>query len=167
MHFASNTTAVSVNRNYILRRSHGLKAIPHSFPPTITSSTTTSKMRLEYSTLKLLVAIFSLTTGSIGQTPPPLPATGVCTSGGTPAPRYPLNVASGWRVGAVLSGLRSPRGITMDKEGHLLIVQRGLGISAHTLGPDGCITATKLVVNQTDLNHGIEVSPDGAILYAR
>jgi hypothetical protein len=55
----------------------------------------------------------------------------------------------------------------LDTEGHLLVVQRGMGVSAHTLGADGCVTASKTVISQSDLNHGIAVSADGKMLYAR
>jgi hypothetical protein len=55
----------------------------------------------------------------------------------------------------------------MDQAGNLLVVQSRTGISIHTLGPDGCVTGSKTLVSQTDLNHGIEVSPDGKKLYAR
>jgi glucose/arabinose dehydrogenase len=55
----------------------------------------------------------------------------------------------------------------MDKEGNLLVVESRKGISVHTLGADGCVVQSKLLVNQTDLNHGIQVTPDGKTLLAR
>jgi len=38
--------------------------------------------------------------------------------------------------------------------------------SRHTMGADGCITATKMLVSLNSLNHGLAMSNDGKTLYA-
>jgi hypothetical protein len=53
----------------------------------------------------------------------------------------------------------------MDSKGQLLIVQRGLGITGHTLDSNGCVASSKTIISNTVLNHGIDVL-DGK-LYAR
>ncbi|KAH6903269.1 hypothetical protein BKA70DRAFT_1404253 [Coprinopsis sp. MPI-PUGE-AT-0042] len=83
--------------------------------------------------------------------------TGSFSCPGAPVPSYVMNVASGWKVAPVLGGLRSPRGVIMDSRGQLLVVQRGLGITGHTLDSNGCVTSSKTIVANTVLNHGIDV----------
>jgi glucose/arabinose dehydrogenase len=74
--------------------------------------------------------------------------------------------APGWKAVKVAGGLTQPRGVRFDSVGNLLIVQNGLGITGHSVGPDGCLTAAKTVVAQRNLNHGIFLSNDGKTLYA-
>lgn len=45
------------------------------------------------------------------------------------------------------------------------MLQAGLGLTAHTLGANGCITSSKTVIQMTQLNHGLALSPDGKTLY--
>jgi glucose/arabinose dehydrogenase len=75
--------------------------------------------------------------------------------------------ADGWKATKVAGSLLTPRSVIFDTEGHLLVVESGRGISAHTLdGAGGCVSSSSLVVTQTNLNHGIALSPDGRTLYA-
>lgn len=46
------------------------------------------------------------------------------------------------------------------------MVQNGLGITAHKVGPDGCLGSSKTLITQRNLNHGLVLSPDGKSLYA-
>jgi glucose/arabinose dehydrogenase len=46
------------------------------------------------------------------------------------------------------------------------LVQNGLGITGHTIGPDGCFTSTKTILTQRNLNHAIYFSADGKTLYS-
>ena len=71
-----------------------------------------------------------------------------CSS--TIAPQHAPTVAAGWTAQVVASGLRDPRGIIFDQEGHLLVVQQGYGISSLTLTDDegACVRATG---NATDI----------------
>ena len=82
---------------------------------------------------------------------------------------YPApSLASGYKAQLIAQNLTRPRGIRIDDRDNLLVVQAGVGVSAHSivdLGND-CLSlsSSKLVVNQSDLNHGIEVL--GNTLYA-
>ncbi|EUC31905.1 hypothetical protein COCCADRAFT_38067 [Bipolaris zeicola 26-R-13] len=85
---------------------------------------------------------------------------------GVPNLAFPVNAAKGWRATKVAGGLAQPRGLTFDGAGNLLVVQNGLGISAHRMLANGCLEPSKMVIAQRDLNHGIVFSQDGKILYA-
>jgi glucose/arabinose dehydrogenase len=93
---------------------------------------------------------------------PPIPAS--CT-GAAESSRFKLSSANGWKYTIIASGLSRPRGVLFDSEGHLLILQSGLGLTAHTIGPDGCINSTKTLIQKRELNHGLALSPDGKTLY--
>lgn len=95
-------------------------------------------------------------------TPAVIPAS--CSSAG--APTFPGTLASGWKATKIAGGLTSPRSIQFDSAGNMLVVQSGKGISYHKMGADGCVTSTKMLLSQTNLNHGIALSPDGKTLYA-
>lgn len=84
----------------------------------------------------------------------------------TPELAFPVNVAPGWKVAKVAGGLVQPRGVIIDTDGNLLVVENGLGITAHKIGSDGCLTAGKTVISQKNLNHGIILSHNGNTLYA-
>lgn len=82
---------------------------------------------------------------------------------------YPApSLASGYKAQLIAQNLTNPRGIKFDDQDNLLVIQQGVGVSVHTivdLGNDCLsVSASKLVVNNTDLNHGIEVL--GELLYA-
>ncbi|TFK28249.1 soluble quino protein glucose dehydrogenase [Coprinopsis marcescibilis] len=98
------------------------------------------------------------------QRPPPPSNTVVCAR--APAPSFPVSVASGFRAGPVLGGLTIPRGLTLDSRGNLLIVERGKGVTGHTVDNNGCVTRSRVVIADTDLNHGIGLSEDGTKLFA-
>lgn len=78
--------------------------------------------------------------------------------------------ADGWSYRLVANGLERPRGILLDTEGALLVVDSGVGIVHLTLRDDGgtCLQVTdkKTLVENEDLNHGIALSQDGRTLYA-
>ncbi|EAU83855.1 hypothetical protein CC1G_09524 [Coprinopsis cinerea okayama7 len=96
-------------------------------------------------------------------TPPPQPppSSTFVSCPGAPNPRYPINVVSGWRAVPVLGSLSEPRGITMDTRGNLLVLQRGRGLSGHTLDANGCVTSSKMVIQDSAINHGVDVHPAG------
>ncbi|TFK28294.1 hypothetical protein FA15DRAFT_701183 [Coprinopsis marcescibilis] len=88
--------------------------------------------------------------GVAGQTP--------INCAGAPAPSYAMTVAAGWQSTPVLGRLRSPRGITADSRGNLLVLQRGLGVTGHQVDANGCVVGTsKTIVADTRLNHAIDV----------
>jgi len=80
------------------------------------------------------------------------------------------SVAEGYVARLVANNLTAPRGIKFDNRGTLLVVEQGSGIVALDLIDAGedCLSVStrKNVINDTDLNHGIELSADGATLYA-
>ncbi|KAI3319470.1 soluble quino protein glucose dehydrogenase [Xylariaceae sp. AK1471] len=83
-----------------------------------------------------------------------------------PGPLHPYNTAPGWSYTKVADGLHNPRDLIFDSQGRLLIVQKGVGVSQHSVDANGCITNTRLLVSNADLNHGICLNTDGKTLYA-
>ncbi|KAK0716397.1 soluble quino protein glucose/sorbosone dehydrogenase [Lasiosphaeris hirsuta] len=95
-------------------------------------------------------------------TPLPFPAS---CSGVTARTNYKLSVADGWKYTLIASGLSTPRSVLFDTEGHLLVLQAGLGLTAHSIGADGCISSSKTLIENKQLNHGLALSPDGKTVY--
>ncbi|KAF1912392.1 cellulose binding iron reductase-like protein [Ampelomyces quisqualis] len=87
-----------------------------------------------------------------------------CSGAGNPT--FTGSLAAGWKATKIAGGLTSPRSIQFDSAGNMLVVQSGKGISYHAMGADGCVTSTKMLISQNNLNHGIAMSPDGKTLYA-
>ncbi|KAI1206080.1 uncharacterized protein F4807DRAFT_470490 [Annulohypoxylon truncatum] len=85
---------------------------------------------------------------------------------GIPSPHYPFELAKDWKAAKVADGLHSPRGLALDGEGRLLIVEEGMGISQHTVDTNGCITSSRVLISMPALNHGIYMGSDGGALYA-
>ncbi|PVI00610.1 Auxilliary activities family 12 protein [Periconia macrospinosa] len=108
------------------------------------------------------------TTQSTTPTSIPVPTnTGIPSScAGVSNFHSPVLTANGWKAVKVAGDLTQPRGLAFDSVGHLLVVQNGFGITAHTIGPDGCLTTSKTVIEKRNLNHAIVVSKDGKTLYA-
>jgi hypothetical protein len=98
--------------------------------------------------------------------PGPIQTAMPTTCSGVPALHFSVLTAPGWRAVKVAGGLTQPRGLTFDTEGNLLVIQNGLGITAHKVGSDGCLGSAKTVVTARNLNHGIAISKDGKTLYA-
>ncbi|TRX93512.1 hypothetical protein FHL15_005484 [Xylaria flabelliformis] len=89
----------------------------------------------------------------------------------SPCPNVPdavvrYNTAPGWSYVKVAGGLRRPRDLIFDSQGRLLIVQEGVGLSQHLVNANGCITNTRILISNPDLNHGVCLSVDGNTLYA-
>ncbi|KAK4219826.1 hypothetical protein QBC37DRAFT_271623 [Rhypophila decipiens] len=87
------------------------------------------------------------------------------------SPSYPAPVvAEGYAAQLIISGLTKPRSILFDTKGALLVVESGVGITHITLQDDGntCIGMgnTTTLVDNKELNHGIDLSQDGKTLYA-
>lgn len=53
---------------------------------------------------------------------------GACSNVLTPSYSAPV-VGSGWTAQLVVTGLTKPRGIVWDSNGHLLVVQQGVGLT--------------------------------------
>ncbi|KAB5566712.1 soluble quino protein glucose/sorbosone dehydrogenase [Coniochaeta sp. 2T2.1] len=97
-------------------------------------------------------------------------AASACSSVLTPAYSPLPAIAKGWQAQLVAGGLKKPRSIQFDSAGALLIVDSGKGVLRYTFTDNGatCLTLDKqeLLVNQTNLNHGLGLSTDGKTLYA-
>lgn len=91
----------------------------------------------------------------------PLPAS--CP--GVEAPAFPLVTAEGWKIVKISGEVVRPRAVVVDSKGNLLVLESGRGLSALTLGEDGCISTSKLVINNGQLNHGLGITPDGTKVY--
>lgn len=79
-------------------------------------------------------------------------------------------VADGWSYRLVADDLRRPRGVTFDQDGHLLVVDSGVGIVRLRLQDDGetCVSVDdkSTIIEDDELNHGIALSANGEWLYA-
>ncbi|KAK0670184.1 soluble quino protein glucose/sorbosone dehydrogenase [Cercophora samala] len=96
-------------------------------------------------------------------------AQGACSDILVPRNPVPI-VASGWQAQLVAGGLTKPRSIQFDESGALLVVESGKGVSRHRFTDNGgtCLHAnhSHMLVELTQLNHGLALSNDGDILYA-
>jgi glucose/arabinose dehydrogenase len=81
--------------------------------------------------LKYLFAAWSVVLTTRAQT-----TASSCSSSIAPQHVAP-SVAPGFRVQVVANGLRDPRGIMFDREGGLLVVEQGHGVSRLSLGGEG------------------------------
>ncbi|KAK4190824.1 soluble quino protein glucose/sorbosone dehydrogenase [Podospora australis] len=92
-----------------------------------------------------------------------------CATVLTPAYSPPV-VAEGWQAQLVAHNLRTPRGLKFDTKGALLVVDAQRGIIHLNLTDTGgvCVDVSRktTLISLSDLNHGIEISPDGTHLYA-
>lgn len=92
-----------------------------------------------------------------------------CSNNLKPDYKAPVT-GDGWSYRLVAQGLKKPRGILVDDNGALLILDRGVGIVHMALNDEGgnCLSEDKktTLVDLPDLNHGIELSEDGKTLYA-
>ncbi|EMD00918.1 hypothetical protein BAUCODRAFT_118642 [Baudoinia panamericana UAMH 10762] len=96
-------------------------------------------------------------------------ASASCSSTLVPRGAAP-SVAPGYVARLVANNLTSPRGIKFDTNGALLVIEQNSGIVALNLADSGsdCISVSsrRTVINDTTLNHGIEISNNGSTLYA-
>ncbi|OBU01675.1 hypothetical protein VE01_00221 [Pseudogymnoascus verrucosus] len=117
-------------------------------------------MHISVSSTALLASLAHILTAS---------AQDACPGALTPSYAQPV-FADGWTGSLVAKGLTRPRGMQLDSQGNLLVVQQGVGI-VHLQFTDGggtCLTLAKKTTLITDsvLNHGIGLSEDGKTLYA-
>lgn len=116
--------------------------------------------------LSTITGVAALVGSALAQngTAPTFPFPASCA--GVAASRYQYTINSAWRVTKVVGGLRQPRTIIFDPLGHMLVLQATSGVSVHTFGADGCINSTKTLISNSNLNHGLTLTPDGTTLYA-
>ncbi|RXW15117.1 hypothetical protein EST38_g10738 [Candolleomyces aberdarensis] len=75
-----------------------------------------------------------------------------------PNPSFALTTGKGWVATAVLGSLTTPRGITLDSQGNLLVIERGKGLTGHRLDSDGCVLSSRVIIEDENLNHGLDVN---------
>jgi len=81
--------------------------------------------------------------------------------------RFPqYTVAPGWQFLKIAGGLQGVRTIVFDPLGNMLVSEARKGISIHTFGENGCISASTMLISDISLNHGLALTPDGKTLYA-
>ncbi|KAI0114402.1 soluble quino protein glucose dehydrogenase [Nemania sp. FL0031] len=115
--------------------------------------------------LRLVAAVLATISISISISTAPIQALAQACPG-IPASLYSYNTAPGWSYVKVAGGLNHPRDLIFDSQGRLLIVEEHVGVSQHIIDASGCITSTRLLISNPDLNHGLCLSAAGEILYA-
>ncbi|KAI0094531.1 hypothetical protein BDY19DRAFT_913248 [Irpex rosettiformis] len=81
-----------------------------------------------------------------------------CTPQGSLSFRSPVTVAQGLSATVISANLTTPRGITIDSLGNILVIERGLGVTAftdHDTTCDGWLRS--VVVQNPSLTQGIQV----------
>jgi glucose/arabinose dehydrogenase len=72
--------------------------------------------------------------------------------------RSPVTTAPGLSAVPIAHNLTTPRGLSIDAHGNVLVVERGLGVTAFAEGVSGCAGWLRtLVVNDSALTQGIQV----------
>ncbi|KAG9093336.1 hypothetical protein FRC07_011485 [Ceratobasidium sp. 392] len=89
------------------------------------------------------------------------PSPGVCQPLSSISFKYPPTTVSGTKAYVIYNNLKEPRGMRMDGEQNLLVVERNVGVSALTYRNDTtCVGWEKrVVIENTNLEHGIEIGP--------
>lgn len=88
----------------------------------------------------------------------PAPSAAQCQPYGTLAFRSPVAAAPGLVATALVANLTLPRGIALDRRGTVLVIERGLGVSALTENDPSCAGWLRtLVVANANLTQGIQV----------
>ncbi|EGX88842.1 Soluble quinoprotein glucose/sorbosone dehydrogenase [Cordyceps militaris CM01] len=87
-----------------------------------------------------------------------------------PAPASNPQSADGVAFKVLQNGLARPRGVVMDAEGNLLVVEaQGKGVTRVVLddaaGLDVCVSSSAQLIDDDTLNHGIALSGDGKTLF--
>ncbi|KAK0385176.1 hypothetical protein NLU13_7654 [Sarocladium strictum] len=85
--------------------------------------------------------------------------------------RYQEPVAAdGWSYRLIADGFTRPRGLVFDADGHLLVVDSGVGVVRLRLKDDGgtCLSVEhkSTIIEDDELNHGLALSENGDWIYA-
>ncbi|RDA92443.1 hypothetical protein CP533_6457 [Ophiocordyceps camponoti-saundersi (nom. inval.)] len=124
-----------------------------------------------------LIAAAALTLSSTSESKccnPPEQKTGACPGKLTTEYGGPV-AAKGWNYRLVAGGLRKPRSLAFDAVGRLLVLDAGVGVLGMAPGEEeagqgvtACVTLTRpsVVVEGSELNHGLALSADGKTLFA-
>jgi glucose/arabinose dehydrogenase len=154
--FGHWTLDITQGKNVDFEKLVEANLIPDAPPATTSSLVSTSSTSSRLSTL----STGAIPTSGPIQTGVPSSCAGVSTF------HSQVLTAPGWQAVKVAGNLVQPRGLVLDAAGHLLVIQNGLGITAHAIGNNGCLTSEKTIIAQQNLNHGIVLSQDGKTLYA-
>ena len=96
------------------------------------------------------------------------PASSSCVSALQPS--YPApSLAPGYKAQLIARNVTKPRGLIVDSDGQLLVVQQQVGITSLRIQDrGGCLSVSKKtdLVKNANLTHGITLSGDGKTLYA-
>ena len=73
------------------------------------------------------------------------------------------DITNGHSTHVIFNGLTKPRGLRLDSLSNLLVIDRGVGIVALSFRNDSTCAGweKRTVVNNGNLNHGIEIGPNG------
>ncbi|KAL8303334.1 hypothetical protein RB601_007889 [Gaeumannomyces tritici] len=85
-----------------------------------------------------------------------------------PSVRFDIRMGEGYSSKPIVSGLSRPRGIATDSQGNLLVVEAGSGVRHVKLAESGgsvCVQSSKQLLADSQLTHGIALSPDNKHLY--
>lgn len=121
---------------------------------------TTTSVPAPTSTSSTVPTTLSTSTGAPPTSTGPIPVPTSCSL----TSAFPLEVAEGWSFVKIAGDMTVPRGLVIDSQGNLLVVESGVGVTAHTFGSDGCISSSKTLISSPMLNHGITLTPDGSTL---
>lgn len=77
--------------------------------------------------------------------------------------KAPVTVSQGFAAHVIFSNLTTPRGITIDSSQNILVIERGLGVTAFSRSPTLVGWDRTVVIQNTLLTQGIQV--DGRKLY--
>ena len=81
-----------------------------------------------------------------------------CVPHGSLAFRSPVSIAAGLNASVVAANLTTPRGIALDSLDNVLVIERGLGVTAFTENDPSCNGWLRTVVVQNpNLTQGIQV----------
>ena len=93
-------------------------------------------------------------------------ASAQCTPHNTLTFRSPVTAAAGLAATPIFANLTTPRGIAFDGHQNLLVVERGLGVTAFTENEPGCDGWFRsVVVQNANFTQGIQVDAAGGWLY--
>jgi glucose/arabinose dehydrogenase len=93
-------------------------------------------------------------------------ASAQCTPHNSLAFRSPVTSATGLKAVPIFGNLTTPRGIAFDSQENLLVIERGLGVSAFSDKETECDGWFRsVIVQNANLTQGIQVDPAGEWLY--
>lgn len=74
--------------------------------------------------------------------------------------KAPVVTASTLTASVLFTNLTAPRGVAVDALDNILVIERGFGVTAFSPAPNGTGTLRNVVLSNSGVTHGIEVSDD-------